>query len=370
MSVSAELPRTAAPPQAVLRPIDCDIHPTPSSRKAFHPYLSERWRRHLEEYGSFSYSFYAGRGAYPRFQRNAARLDSWPANGKPPGADLPFLREQHLDAYDIAFGILMPLIDANSSRNSELASATCAATNAWQIDEFVSQEARLRASIVVCPENVTAAVAEIERHAIDRRFVQVQLATRSVEPLGNRRYWPIFAAAEAAGLPVGFHVGGPAPYPPSSGGWPSFYIEYHQVVGHSAASLLMSMILEGVFDQFPKLRIVVVECGFAWVPSFTWRLDKHFERLRSEVPHLQRKPSDYMRDHVWFTTQPVEEPEDPADLRRLFDWIGFDRMMFATDYPHWDFDDPNRAIPMVMSGEERRMIFRDNARAFFGLPDA
>ena len=59
--------------------------------------------------------------------------------------------------------------------------------------------------------------------------------------------------------------------------------------------------------------------------------------------------------------------KDPADLRQFIEWIGWDRLCFATDYPHWDFDDPQHAFPLQMSQEQRRMVFTDNARAALRL---
>ncbi len=102
---------------------------------------------------------------------------------------------------------------------------------------------------------------------------------------------------------------------------------------------------------------MIVEAGFAWVPSLAWRLDQHWARMRDEVPHLTRPPSEYIREHLWFTTQPMDEPERPNDLRDIIDWIGWDRILFATDYPHWDFDNPLTAFKIRMSPEERRMVF-------------
>ena len=63
------------------------------------------------------------------------------------------------------------------------------------------------------------------------------------------------------------------------------------------------------------------------------------------MPHLKRKPSEYIREHVWWTTQPMEEPERREHLFEMIEWIGWDKLMFATDYPHWDFDDPSRVLP-------------------------
>jgi Amidohydrolase len=118
---------------------------------------------------------------------------------------------------------------------------------------------------------------------------------------------------------------------------------------------------------FPKLRVVMIEGGFGWAPSLAWRLDAHWAKMRNETPHVKMKPSEYMRRNVWFSTQPVEEPENPDDLRKICEWIGWDRLLYASDYPHWDFDAPVRAFPIVMSEQEKRMLFHDNAVAFYQL---
>ena len=62
---------------------------------------------------------------------------------------------------------------------------------------------------------------------------------------------------------------------------------------------MTSLVIEGVFERFPRLKVVMIEGGFAWLPALAWRLDKLFERMRSEVPHLKKKPSEYIRQHIW-----------------------------------------------------------------------
>ena len=109
----------------------------------------------------------------------------------------------------------------------------------------------------------------------------------------------------------------------------------------------------------------MIEGGFAWVPSLGWRLDAHWAKMRDEVPHVKRPPSEYMRTNLWYATQPVEEPENPDDLRQVFEWIGWDRMVYSTDYPHWDFDDPHLAFRFQMTEQEKRMLFRDNALSVY-----
>jgi uncharacterized protein len=113
--------------------------------------------------------------------------------------------------------------------------------------------------------------------------------------------------------------------------------------------------------------VVLIEAGFAWLPALKWRLDKIWNRLQDETPHLKRPPSEYIREHVWITTQPVEEPEPRKHLLDIIEWIGWDKVLFATDYPHWDFDDPGRALPLPFTDDQRRKLFLDNARAVYGL---
>jgi predicted TIM-barrel fold metal-dependent hydrolase len=85
------------------------------------------------------------------------------------------------------------------------------------------------------------------------------------------------------------------------------------------------------------------------------------------VPTLQRRPSEYVRDHIWVTTQPMEEPHNPEHFKRIVENIGADRMMFATDYPHWDFDAPDQAIPSRLPEEQERAIMAETARSFYKL---
>ena len=192
-------------------------------------------------------------------------------------------------------------------------------------------------------------------------------APRANEPLGRRRYWPIYARAQELGLPLGIHVGGYGGHAPTGGGWPSYYAEEHQSNAHTMAAQLTSLVIEGVPERFPKLKIVFIEGGFGWIPSTTWRMDQHFEHFRSEVPHLKRRPSEYVKEHFWFTTQPIDEPDEGKHLRSLIDWVGVDRLLFSSDYPHWDFDDPRFAFKTPLTEAERRKIFNGNARALYKL---
>ena len=80
-----------------LRIIDSDIHPSLRAESDLNPWLSERWKKHIAEYGKLGHGPYAARNTYPRFLPNTARRDAWPPGGAPPGSDLDFMREQLLD---------------------------------------------------------------------------------------------------------------------------------------------------------------------------------------------------------------------------------------------------------------------------------
>jgi predicted TIM-barrel fold metal-dependent hydrolase len=89
--------------------------------------------------------------------------------------------------------------------------------------------------------------------------------------------------------------------------------------------------------------------------------------MPDETPHLKRLPSEYIRDHVWVTTQPMEEPDTRKHLLDTIEWIGWDKLLFATDYPHWDWDDPARALPLPLGDAQRQKLFLGNAKAVYGL---
>lgn len=129
-----------------------------------------------------------------------------------------------------------------------------------------------------------------------------------------------------------------------------------------------SLIFEGVFERFPELRLVIIEGGIAWLPPFMWRMDRAWEQLRAEVPHVRRPPSEYVRQHLWLTTQPMEEPPRRGDFTQLLTHLDMnDQIMFATDYPHWDFDAPDSAFPVRLPPDLEQKLMAENARALYRL---
>ncbi len=218
---SALLERESAQ-QTRLGLIDCDVHHALRSPKDLYPYLSARWREHLATYGSRRPTPFTGSSPFFKSAPALSRKDAWPPNGGSPGSDLAFMQAQLLDRYGIQAGMLHLLsITGMDQRNQEFAPALCRAINQWQYAEWTQKDQRLKAAIVVPGEDAAAAVAEIEHWAGNSDFAQVSLVTHSIEPLGRRRYWPIYEAAMAHNLPIGLHSSGNNGHAVSATGWPS-----------------------------------------------------------------------------------------------------------------------------------------------------
>jgi len=347
-----------------VRLVDADIHPAPP-QPAVLSRLPERWRRHVERFGRRMPLITE---LYPRASNGGMRVDSWPETpGGFPGSDLGLLQRQVLDEYDLDYGVLNCLSLLDCHEVPELTAALARAINDWMAEELLDRDPRLLGSIVVPYEYAELSVQEIERCAGDERWVQVLMPGTAFEPLGSRKYWPIYEAATAHGLPVAVHNAGYEPH--LATGWPSYYLEEHVAYSFVMQSQLLNMVCEGLFAAVPGLRLVLTEGGVAWVTALRWQLDSAWELLRDEVPALERPPSEYVRDHVWFTTQPIEEPEDPADFARALEFAELgDRLLFATDYPHWDFDSPTQALPRSLPDEVRAAVFGGNAAALYRLP--
>lgn len=236
-----------------LRVIDCDVHPSLHSRSDLYPFLSHRWQEHLRTYGDHLRTPYIGTTPYPRSSPLIARRDAWPPTGGPPGSDLDFMRKQHLDPLDIEFGILQVLdLFIFSQQNLEFGAAIQRAVNEWQLAHWTSRESRLKASILVGQDDTEAAIAEIERCAKIGQYIQINVSPRANEPLGRRRYWPIYARAQELDLPLGIHVGGYGGHAPTGSGWPSFYCEEHQSNAYTMAAQLTSFSCSKAFRSISR----------------------------------------------------------------------------------------------------------------------
>src|SRR6201996_7198576 len=233
--------------------IDCDVHPVVSGIASLLPYLDDHWRETVVRRGVEDLTTIA----YPTRNPLSFRQDWRDATTGRTATDAATLGRQALDPFSTDLAICNCLYGVQAQFSEDLGVAFAQALNDWIAREWLDRDPRLRASIVVPMQDVERAVDEINRCAPDRRFVQVMLLVGSETTLGRRSNWPIYAAAERHGLPVGIHAGSMFRHPVTSVGWPTTYTEEYINQAGAFQTQLGSLIAEGVFAKFPDLTVVL-----------------------------------------------------------------------------------------------------------------
>lgn len=331
---------------------DSDIHVYPSEACPLAPFLAESLRLAIK-----------------------LSMDTQPWNGyrNPHGVnrrdvectDVRDLAVQHLNPLNITHGVLQPQegLYVGLIQNIDVASGLASAWNDWQRENYLAKDARLLGSACINIADPLAAAREIRRIAGYTGFVQVVVPGEAPFLYGHRFFDPIYEACQETGLVFALHPGHEGALGSSTPvGRPSSYFEWHTTLPLTYQAHLASMVCEGLFERFPKLRVMLVEGGFGWLSHLVWRMEKNFKALRSTVPRLRRLPSEYVFDHVWFTSQPMEEPARPKELVAMLEMVNANRRLcFSSDFPHWDFDDPARVLPSLVPPEWRDRFYRENA---------
>jgi predicted TIM-barrel fold metal-dependent hydrolase len=340
--------------------IDTDVH---QALPDLRPYLPSHWRDRWLTVG-------LGAGTGYVNPRGVLRRDTISPRGGGPASDPEFVLEDHLDRYSIDYAVLTGPFVLPLGTDPDYLNAIAVAVNEATIDTWLGVSPRFRGSILVNSDDPEAAVREIERLGDRLDMVQVLMASTTRQPCGQRRYHPIYAAAAGYGLPVALHPGAEGSgtaAPPTPVGYPTRYLEWHTLLPLTAMAQAASLVCEGVFERFPTLQVVIVEGGLSWLPHLMWRLDKNFKALRDTVPWLTRLPSDYIKQHIRLTTQPVEEPDDPDHLTQVLAMMAAERtVMFSSDYPHWDNDNP-RMLFRHLDPEVRARIMGGTAAELYRL---
>jgi predicted TIM-barrel fold metal-dependent hydrolase len=182
-----------------------------------------------------------------------------------------------------------------------MAAEIASAANDWLAENWLQADERFRGSIVVGPRDGEAAAAEIRRLAGDQRWAQIVIAFPPAL-LGDRAVYPILEAAAEAGLPVCLQAGGafvganPGPTPT---GFPTTAPEYLLDSAFLGVAHLASLLLEGVCERLPSLRVVLSGFGIGWLPSLLWRLEG---------------AAGVLAEHVRFTTRDLDAPSPQALL--------------------------------------------------------
>jgi hypothetical protein len=239
----------------------------------------------------------------------------------------------------------------------------------YLLDRVVDPEAGIYGTVPLPTNDPDAAAALIDRVGDEDGIVGACFIASMVEPpLGNRKYDPIYEAAQRADLPIIVHGGTP--------GVDSFYLSGYEyrLETHTLSFVwantaqLVSIVAQGVPEKFPDLDFVFQECGIFWIPMMMYRMDGEYFSKPNEAPLLEKRPSEYMKE-FYYGTQPLEEPPNKQYFTHIIEMIGgADRLMYASDYPHVDYDSPT-AITSIpgLSKEEKAKILGGNAVEVFDL---
>lgn len=349
--------------------VDCDVHQELKGIHDLVPYLEDKWKPYILNRGfkgppSLPYAVWQG----------PDRADSVQTDGTRASAHFDLLKSEHLDRWAIEYAILTgpaSMLGICAMPQHEFATALAAAHNDLVVDRWLDRDPRIKASISVAAQDPVGAAREIDRVAAHPGMVQVILPMLSPGvQWADEKYHPIWESAQRNSVPVGFHLLGSSGMmnPPTSAGWPRSFMELSCSFPLTAQAELIGLVCRGVFERFPGLKVALIELGFSWLPPLLWRLDMRWTELRAEVPWLRRKPSEYVREHVRLTTQPLDQPDDTFGLLQVIEMVGPEMLMFSSDYPHWDFDSPTRSLPAAASREVKQAILAETARDFYGLP--
>lgn len=353
--------------------VDCDVHPLMKNVENLRPYLKKEWRDHfLGGIGGTSqngFVFARARDRYPH-PNTTYRLDSLPPEGGPAGSDPAFAIQDLIEPYGITTALLLPQEHYGVVRfgNSAAAAEFERANNEYLIEEWLGFDKRFALAITVSEHDPIAAAEDIRRHGNTPGVVGVQLLINK-NMLGASCFDPIYKAACDMGLAIVSHQnGGEGCYSYSqvpAGGVPRFYGERHAILPQVGAANVLDMIMCGVFDRFPDLKVVMVEWGFTWLASLMPRMDYLWSRHRDASPYVTKPPSEYLRKHFKFATQPLDEASTPAEMRAMFGIDGLDDMLlFSSDYPHYDTDNPDVVFAKIPQEMKEKVYYRNAVDAF------
>ena len=276
------------------------------------------------------------------------------------------LSQRAMDAMGIDYTVVFPtpMLTLGMHPLPEVEVALGAAFNHWLVDNVLPHDKRL-AGMMYLPFNDPDACCDIVREFAGKPGV-IGFTVTSVrfKPVHHNSYMRLYAMLQEANMPLAFHAG--FNWGDESMKQVNRFISMHAIsfVYYNMIHLA-NWIINGLPERFPKLKVIWVESGLAWVPFMMQRLDSEFMMRSSEAPLLKRKPSDYMRE-MYYTSQPLER-SDMKLTEATFAAIKADtQLLFASDWPHWDFDLPSSitTLPFLDDAAKRNILGLNAARLF------
>ena len=252
---------------------------------------------------------------------------------------------------------------------AEMEVELCWAYNRWLTEKVLPEAGGRFFSLLCLPfSDPDAALRHIETFG-DRKHVGGFMITtvRSNMGVHDNAYMKVYRAMEERGLAIAFHSG--VNWNETSFKSCNRFISVH-ALGFTWYNIVncTNWVINGIGERFPKLPVIWMESGLAWVPFLMQRLDHEYMLRPSECPLLKKKPSDYMRD-MYYSSQPMEIQDYDA-METTFRMISAEtQLLYASDYPHWDFDLPATIWDLpFLSEKAKHNILGGTATRLFKLP--
>ncbi len=300
------------------------------------------------------------------------KQDGSPVNEHRDLATDPRGRLKDMDRDRIERGLLFPSagLYLPSVEDPDYAVALCRAYNNWLYDYCGADRTRLMGVAVIPVQDVKAAVEETRRAIVELKFKAVFVRPNPVKgrALDDAYYDPLYKIIQELGVPLMVHEGSGAYLPTAgvdrfAGQW-----FFTHTISHPFEQMLASLALicKGTLERHPDLQVVFLESGAGWLPYWLWRMDEHYEILPFQVPWLKMKPSEYFRRQCYTSFEP-----DETRLGEVIESVGAERVLFASDYPHWDAKlsgSPQSVMDRPdLTGETQRKIMGENAARLLKL---
>ncbi|TDO46402.1 putative TIM-barrel fold metal-dependent hydrolase [Kribbella sp. VKM Ac-2527] len=272
------------------------------------------------------------------------------------------------------FAILHPM-SGGVMPDRHLGAAILTATNEMMAERWLDTGVyadRFRGTIRIDPNDVDNAVREIKRWRDHPRIVQIGLPLQTQEPYGRPHFKPLWRAACDASLPVAVHLemGAGITHPPTPSGIARTYSQHVSFQPISYLYHLMNMITEGVFEEFPELKVVWADGAADHLTPMIWRMDTFGRPHLEQTPWAPRIPSAYLPEHVYFVQGALD---GPGDVEFASEWLRMtgkeDMLLFGSSYPDWQLASPEK-LPSAWTDEQREKVLWRTAAGLYGLPAA
>jgi uncharacterized protein len=268
---------------------------------------------------------------------------------------------------DIAILFPTPMLHLGLHPQVEVEVALSYAYNRWLVEHVLAEEPRIR-TMLYLPFNDPAATYRMVKEFTGKPgVVGFMVTSNRYRPVHHNDYMKTYALLEESKQPIAFH--GAYNWNDQSMLMVNRFISAH-ALGFVWYNLvhLTNWVINGLGERFPKLKVLWIESGLAWLPFIMQRLDNEYMMRTADAPALKKLPSDYIRD-MYFTNQPMEKTGDMALLETTFRVIKAEtQVLYSSDYPHWDFDLPSVIYDLPFLNEtQKRGILGGNALRVFGM---